>query len=80
MFTAGCGLIGAVSSARSTSTAKETRYLEVDTKPLFVDAAAGLLDFFAAGKAQVDRRETMAVMRILEASRDPAALERFVKL
>ena len=64
----------------SVTTAKETRYLEVDTKPLFVDAAAGMLDFFTAGKALVDRQETMAVMRILEASRDPAALERFVKL
>ena len=65
--------------AASITTGKETRYLEVDTKPLFVDAAAALLDFFAAGKEQVDRRETMAVMRILDASRDPAALERFVK-
>ena len=66
--------------AASITTAKETRYIDVDTKPLFVDAAAGMLDFFTAGKAQVDRQETMAVMRILEASRDPAALERFVKL
>jgi hypothetical protein len=66
--------------AASITTAKESRYLEVDTKPLFVDAASALLDFFAAGKEQVDRRETMAVMKILEASRDPAALERFVKL
>ena len=66
--------------AASVTTAKETRYLEVDTKPLFVDAAAAMLDFFAAGRELVDRRETMAVMRILEAARDPAALERFVKL
>lgn len=66
--------------AASITTAKESRYIEVDTKPLFVDAAAALLDFFAAGKEQVDRRETLAVQRILDASRDPAALERFVKL
>ena len=66
--------------AASITTAKETRYLEVDTKPLFVDAASAMLAFFAAGKEQVDRRESMMVMRILEASRDPAALERFVKL
>ena len=66
--------------AASVTTAKETRYLEVDTKPLFVDAAAAMLEFFAAGKEQVDRRESMAVMRILDAARDPAALERFVKL
>jgi predicted dehydrogenase len=66
--------------AASVTTAKETRYLEVDTKPLFVDAASAMLDFFSAGREQVDRRESMAVMRILEAARDPAALERFVKL
>ena len=66
--------------AASITTSKETRYIEVDTKPLFVDAAQAMLAFFAAGKEQVDRRETMAVTRILEASRDPAALERFVKL
>jgi hypothetical protein len=39
-----------------------------------------MLDFFAAGKELVDRRETMAIMRILDASRDPAALQGFVKL
>lgn len=66
--------------AASITTAKETRYVEVDTKPLFVDAAAAMLDFFAAGRALVDRRESMAVMKILEASRDPAALEAGVKL
>ncbi len=66
--------------AASVTTTKETRYFEVDTKPLFIDAAAGMLDFFAAGKALVDRRETFALMRILDASRDPAAREGFVKL
>jgi hypothetical protein len=66
--------------AASITTSKETRYLEVDTKPLFVDAAAGMLDFFAAGKELVDRRETLAIMRILDASRDPAALQGFVKV
>ena len=66
--------------AASVTTEKETRHVEVDAKPLFVDAAAAMVDFFEAGREQVDRRETMAVLRILEASRDPAALERFVSL
>ncbi len=66
--------------AASVTTTKETRYLEVDTRPLFVDAASAMIEFFTAGREQIDRRETMAVMRILEASRDPAALDRFVKL
>lgn len=66
--------------AASVTTTKETRYFEVDTKPLFVDAAAGMLDFFAAGKPLVDRRETLALMRILDAAHDPAARENFIKL
>ena len=66
--------------AASITTAKETRYVEVDTKPLFTDAAAAMLDFFTAGKPMVDRRETMTIMKILEASRSPAALEGVVKL
>ena len=66
--------------AASITTAKETRYVEVDTKPLFVDAASAMLDFFEARKELIDRRESMAVMRILEAARNPAALAGFVKL
>ena len=66
--------------AASVTTLKETRAFEVDTKPLFTDAAAAMLDFFEAGRARVDRRETMAILRILDASRDPAALEAGVRL
>lgn len=66
--------------AASVTTEKETKYIEVDTKRLFVDAAAAMLDFFAAGRPDVDRRESLAILRILDAARDPAALERFVKL
>ena len=66
--------------AASITTSKETRYLEVDTKPLFVDAAAGMVDFFVAGKELVDRRETMAILRILDAARDAAALQGFIKV
>lgn len=66
--------------AASVTTIKETRYFEVDTKPLFADAAAAMLGFFEARRAQVDRRETMALLRILDASRDPAALSSGVLL
>lgn len=66
--------------AASVTTDKETRYFEVDTKRLFVDAATAMLDFFARGKPDVERRESLAIMRILDASRDRAALERFVKV
>jgi len=64
--------------AASVTTAKETRYLTVDGGKLFVDAAAGMLDFFRAGKPHVDRAETMAIMRIIDAARNPRALKGFV--
>jgi hypothetical protein len=66
--------------AAMVTTTKESKYVEVDTKPLFVDAAAAMLDFFAAGRALVDRLETLTLMRLLDAARDPAALEGGVKL
>ncbi len=66
--------------AASVTTAKETSYIPVDTKQLFVDAAAGMLDFVAAGKPLIDRRETLAIMRIIDAARDPATKQEFVKI
>lgn len=66
--------------AASVTTTKETKYVEVDTKRLFVDAASSMLDFFAAGKPEIDRRESLTIMSILDAARDPKALEGFVKL
>lgn len=65
--------------AASVTTTKETRHIPVDTKQLFINAAAGMLDFFEAKKPFIDRRETMAVMRIIDAARDPATREEFVK-
>jgi len=64
--------------AAAVTTARATVYITVDTKRLFVDAAAGFLDFFEAGKALIDRRETMAAMRIIDSARDPRARKKFV--
>ena len=66
--------------AASVTTDKETKYLEVDSGQLFVNAAVGMLDFFAAGKALIDRRESLAIMHVLDVAKDPAALERPVTL
>ncbi len=51
--------------------AKSTEHLVVDNNVLFRDAAGAILDFFAAGQAQIDRRETLAIRRILDAA-EPA--------
>lgn len=66
--------------AASVTTKKGTDHLTVDNSRLFVDTAAAILDLFDSGKPAIDRRESLTIMRILDASRNPAALKRFVKL
>jgi hypothetical protein len=62
------------------TTVKETKFITVDGGKLFVDAAAGMLDFFRAGKPHIDRAETMTIMRIIDAARNPRALSGFVRI
>ncbi len=64
----------------SVTTRKATDYFEVDLKRIFVDNLSSIMDFFESGEPNVDRRETLAIMKILEASRNPAALKGFVSL
>lgn len=66
--------------AASFTTEKATRYLEVDVPRIFANNLAAILDFFTAGKPNVDRRESLTIMRLLDAARDPKALREFVAL
>lgn len=64
--------------AASVTSKAGTRWLTVDDSRLFVDTAAGILDFFDAGKPNIDRAESLAVRRILDAAASPRALKTFV--
>jgi predicted dehydrogenase len=66
--------------AASFTTDKATHYIEVDVSKIFVSNQAAILDFFAAGKPTIDRRETLVLMRILDAAKDPQARRSFVAL
>jgi len=66
--------------AASFTTEKATRYVEVDVSKIFVNNQAAILDFFAAGKPNIDRRESLTLMRLLDAARDPRATKQFVAL
>ena len=66
--------------AASFTTEKATRYLEVDVSNIFVNNQSAILDFFADGKPNIDRRESLLLMRLLDAARDPRALKGFVPL
>ena len=66
--------------AASFTTEKRTRYSEVDASKIFINNQEAILDFFAAGKPNVDRRESLTRMRLLDAARDPRALKGFVSI
>ena len=66
--------------AASVTTEKATQYIQVDSSKIFVSTAAAVLDFFQAGKPRIDRRETLMLMRILDAAKDPRAVREFVAL
>jgi predicted dehydrogenase len=66
--------------AASFTTEKATRHLEVDVGKIFVNNQAAILDFFGSGKPNVDRRESLTLMRLLDAARDPQAQKGFVEL
>jgi predicted dehydrogenase len=59
---------------------KGTKLIEVDTSKLFVDTATAILDFFEAGKANIDREESLSIRRILDAAASLEAREKFVPL
>ena len=66
--------------AASFTTEKATRHLEVDVAKIFVNNQSAILDFFAAGQPNIDRRESLTLMRLLDAARDPRALKGFIPL
>lgn len=66
--------------AASFTTGQATRYLEVDAAKIFVNNQAAILDFFAAGRPNIDRRESLTLMRLLDTARDPRARKGFVAL
>jgi predicted dehydrogenase len=66
--------------AASFTTDKATRYVEVDVPTIFTNNQATILDFFTSAKPNVDRRESLTLMRLLDIARDPRALKDFVLL
>jgi hypothetical protein len=54
--------------------------IEVDGSKLFLEAAASILDFFDAGRALVDRRESLMVRKILDVAMSDDARDAFVSL
>ncbi len=66
--------------AAMVTTAGKTQYVPVNGATLFVDTAAGILDFFEAGKPSIDRAESLMIRKILDVAQDPGATRGFVRL
>jgi predicted dehydrogenase len=57
-----------------------TKLITVDTSKIFVETAAAVLDLFESEKPNIDRRESLAIRRMLDVASDPAAWKGFVPL
>ncbi len=66
--------------AGSVTTAQATRYLAVEARTMFRDTAAAVLDMFESGKANIDRKESLTIRRILDVAGQKRALKGFVTL
>lgn len=64
--------------AASVTTAKDTKLITVDGSRLFIDMAIGMLDFFATGKPNIDRQESLAIRAVLDTALNPDATKAFV--
>ena len=62
------------------TTEKHTESVAVDGATLFTNMAGALLDFFDAGKPQIERAESLAVRKILDAAAKPEAMKGFIKV
>lgn len=66
--------------AASLTTDATTRYVPVETGDIFTNNTRANFDLFESGEPDVDRRETMTIMRVLETARQDATREGFVEL
>ncbi len=66
--------------AASVTDEKETKIINVDSSKIFVNLAAAVLDLFDTGKEGIDRAESLAIRRILDAAEKTAALKKFIKI
>ena len=66
--------------AASVTTAAETRYVSIDSRPIFASTARAFLTLFDRGEANVPRAESLAVRRILDAAARSEARSTFLDI
>lgn len=66
--------------AANLTTSAGSQYLEVDVGAIFENNLGAILDFLLSSKPNVDRRETLAILKILDVARRPEVRSGFVQL
>ena len=66
--------------AASLTTADRTLLIPVDTSRIFLNMAAAMLELFASGQPNIDRRESLAIRRVLDLAETAEAQQGFVPL
>lgn len=66
--------------AASVTTAKATRYFQVDSGRIFLNTADAVLDLFESGEPGIDMKESLIIRRILDVAGQKRALSGFVYL
>jgi len=66
--------------AAAVTTEKETKILTVPLDDIFLENAKAVLELFETRKPNIDRKETLILHRIIDAAKDPKALQGFVAL
>ena len=66
--------------AASVTTAKATRYFQVDSGRIFLNTADAVLNLFESGEPGIDRKESLIIRRILDVAGQKRALSGFVNL
>ena len=64
----------------SITTTTETRYIEVDRAQIFPRSTEAILDLFGSGKANIPRKESLLVRRILDVAEQKRARKGFVAI
>lgn len=64
----------------SVTTDQGTQYLSVDGGAIFQNLMSAVLELFAGGRVSIDRSESLAIRRILDASSNPLAQQEFIPI
>ncbi|MDA0748045.1 MAG: hypothetical protein O2954_16100 [bacterium] len=66
--------------AASVTTVDATKLVPVESSKIFLNTASAILDMFEKGKANIDRKESLIIRRILDVAGQKRALKGFVNL